>query len=224
MRDAVAVSAFGELGQHCCWVRSAVTGLALGHHLVFCLMAGCTAQFLVLEFAGRKLVVSFLVAAGAILGRCFVVVCDVFRHVSLVTLLAVGSGLLGIMGLMALGTYRNFAVSVVAHAAGERRMSALVIAKFFKLAGMAGPAGFGNVGTKYNVAGCVRVRVAAVAGGQFVMRFSFVTLAAERDDFPGCGWVTVVTVLAADLRLVLAACRGDVGRGFAVAFDAVIVE
>jgi len=56
------------------------------------------------------------------------------------------------------------------------------------------------------------------------MRFSFMALAAEGDDLPCCGRMPNVTVLAADFRLVFAACRGDVGRRFAVTFDAVTRE
>ena len=71
MRDAVAESAFRELGQHRCRVRCAVAGLALGHHLVFCLVAGYASQFLVLGFAGRKQIEGFLVAAGAVRDRFY---------------------------------------------------------------------------------------------------------------------------------------------------------
>ena len=66
--------------------------------------------------------------------------------------------------------------------------------------------------------------MAAVACGQFVVRFSFMALAAERDNLPCCGRVPIVTVLAADLRLVFGACRSDVGRRFAVTFGAVLIE
>ena len=161
---------------------------------------------------------------GAILGGCFITIDDVLRHVCLVTFLAVGGGLLGEVRFMTLGAFRNPAVSVVARAAEERRMFALVLAQLDDLAGMAGQAGVGNVITEFDSARCVGIRVAAEAGGQLVVRFSFVTLAAERDDLPCCGGVPIVAVLATDLRLVFAACRGDVGRRFAVAFDAVIIQ
>ena len=80
-----------------------MTALALRNHLVFCLMAGHATQGLVLEGTGSKQCVSFLVTAGTVLGRCFVTIDNVLRHVSLMTLLAVGSGLLGEVGFMALG-------------------------------------------------------------------------------------------------------------------------
>ena len=224
MRDAVAVSTFRELGQHCRRVWRAVTGLALRYHLVFSLMAGDASQVLVLELAGRKQFVSLLVTSGAVLGRGFVIIDNVLRHVCLVALLAVGRGLLGEVRFMTLGAFRNPAVSVVAHATEERRMFAFVIAQLDDLTGMAGQAGVGNVITEFDSARCVGIRVAAEAGGQLVVRFPFVTLAAERDDLPCCGGVPIVAVLATDLRLVFAACRGDVGRRFAVAFDAVFIE
>ena len=224
MRDAVAVSTFRELGQHCRRVWRAVTGLALRYHLVFSLMAGYAAQVLVLELAGRKQFVSLLVTAGTVLGWGFVIIDNVLRHVCLVTLLAVGRGLLGEVRFMALGAFRNPAVSVVAHAAEERRMFAFVIAQLFDLTGMAGHAGVGNVITKCDFERRVGIRVTAGAGSQLVVRFSFVALTAERDDLPCCGRVPIVTVLAAELRLVFAACRSDVGRWLAVTFDAVIIE
>ena len=201
-----------------------MAALALGHHLVLCLMAGHAAQLLVLEFAGHEQVVSLLVTGGAVPGWCFITIGDVLRHVCLVTFLAVSRGLLGEVGFMALGAIRDFAVNVVARAAEERRMFAFVITQLDDLAGMAGQAGVGYVSTEFYVAWCVGIRVAAKAAGQLEMRFSFVALAAERDDLPCCGRVPVVAVLAADLRLVFAACRGDVGRRLAVTFDAVIIE
>jgi uncharacterized membrane protein (DUF485 family) len=224
MRDAVTVSAFRELGQHCCRVGGAVTALALGHHLVFSLMAGYAAQFLVFEFAGQQQFVGFLVAAGAVLGRGFLIIDNVLRHVCLVTLFAVGSGLFGEVRFMALGAFRNPAVGVVARAAEECRMLALVIAQLDDLTGMAGHAGVGNVIAEYDRERSVGIRVAAVASSQLVVRFPFVALAAERDNLPGCGRVPVVAVLAADLRFVFAACCSDVGRSLAVAFDAVIIK
>ena len=224
MGDAVAESAFRELGQHWCRVCFEVTALALGHHLVFCLMTGYATQVLVFEGAGRKQIVSFPVTAGAVLGRCFVIVDDVFRHVCLVTLFAVGIGLFRGVRFVTLGAVRDLAVGIVARAAEERRMFAFIFAQLDDLTGMAGNAGVGNVIAEFYIERCVGIRVAAVAGGQFVMRFSFVALAAERYDLPGCGGVPFVTVLAADLRLVFAACRSNVGRCFAVTFGAVIIQ
>ena len=224
MCDVMAECAFRELGQHCCRMWFAMTALALGHHLVFCLMTGYAAQFRVFEGAGRKQIISFLVTGSAVLGRGFVTIGNVLRHMGLMTFFTVGSGLLGEVSFMALGANRNLAVDVVARAAEERRMFAFVIAQLDDLTGMAGHTGVGNVITKFYIERCVRIRVAAVAGGQLVMRFSFMALAAERDDLPCCGRVPIVTVLATDLRLVFGPCRSDVGRCFAVTFGAVIIQ
>lgn len=223
MRDAVAESAFRELGQHSSRVWCAVAALALRHHLVFCLMTGHATQTLVLKFTGRKQFVRFLVTGSAVLGRYFFIIGNILRHVCLVTLLAVGFGLFGEVRFMALGAFGNLAVSVVARAAEEGGMLALVIAQFDDLAGMAGQTGVSNV-IKFDIERCVWIRVAAVAGGQLVVRFSFVALAAERDDLSCCGRVPIMTILAADLRLVFASCRSDVGRRLAVTFDAVIIQ
>jgi len=145
MGDAVAEPAFRELGQHLFRVRFAVTALALGHHLVFSLMTGHATQVLVFEGAGRKLLVGFPVAAGAVLGRCFVSIDDIFWHVCLVTLFAVGIGLFRGVRLVTLGAVRDLAVGIVARAAKERRMFAFVVAQLDDLLGMAGDAGVGNV-------------------------------------------------------------------------------
>jgi len=111
---------------------------------------------------------------------------------------------------MALGTSRNLAVGIMARAAEERRVLALVLAQFDDLAGMAGQAGVGNIITEFDIERRVGIRVAAEAAGQRVMWLPFVALAAERDDLPCCGRVPIVAVLAADLGLVFAACRSDV--------------
>ena len=224
MCDAVAESAFRELRKHCCRVWCAVTALALGHHLVFCLMTGHASKLTVFEFTGRKQLVGFLVTGCAVLGRCFVTIDNILRHMCLVTFLAVSGGLFGEVRFMALGASRNFAVSVVARAAEERSMFALVVAQFDNLAGMAGHAGVGNVITKFDIQRCVGIRVAAVAGGQLVVRFPFVALAAERDDLPCCGGVPIMTILTSDLSLVLAPCRSDIGRRFAVTFGTVVIQ
>ena len=163
-------------------------------------------------------------AGGAVLGWCLVTIDDVLRHVCLVTLFAVGIGLFRGVRFVALGAVRDPAVGVVARAAEERRMFAFVIAQLDDLTGMAGQAGVGNIRTKFYRERRVGIRVAAVASSQLVVRFPFVALAAERDDLPYCGRVPIVAVLAADLRLVFAACRSDVGRCLAVTFDAVIIQ
>ena len=224
MRDAVAVSAFRELGQHLCRVWRTVTTFALGYHLVLCLMTGHATQVLVLEGTGRKQCVGFLVTGGTVLGRRFVIVDNVLRHVCLVTFFTIGIGLFHGVSFVTLGAIRNLAVGIVTRAAEKRGMLAFVFAQLDYLRGMAGQTGIGDGSAKFYIQRRMRVNVAAVAGRQLIMRFSFVALAAERDDLPSCGRVPIVTILTADLRLVLGACRSYIGRSLAVTFDAIIIQ
>ena len=205
-------------------MRCAVAALALRDHLVFCLVTGGTGQFRVLELAGAQQGVSCFVAAGAVLGWCLVTVGDVLRHVGLVTLLAVGGGLLGKVRLVALGAVRDLAVDIVAGAAVQRSVLALVVAQLDDLAGVAGYAGVGDVIAELDVQRCMRIRVTTQAAGQLEVRLAVMALAAERDDLAVRGRMAVVAVLAADLGLVFVACRSDICRSLAVTFDAVGIE
>jgi len=56
------------------------------------------------------------------------------------------------------------------------------------------------------------------------MRFALMALAAERDDLPIGGRVTIVAILATDLRFMLASGCSNVCRRLAVAFNAVIIR
>ena len=201
-----------------------MTALALRNHLVFCLVTGCTGQFLVFEFACREQSVGSFVTGCAILGRCFITIGDVLRHMCLMTLFAVGSGLLSEVRLVTLSAVWNLAVGIMARAAIERSMLAHIVAQLDDLTGMAGHAGVGDVIPEFNIKRCVRIRVTAEAAGQFEVRFSFVALAAKRDDLTVCGRMTVVTVLAGDLGFVLVACCSDISWRFAVTFDTVIIK
>ncbi len=224
MRDAVAESAFRELGQHCGRVRCAVTALALRNHLVFCLMTGHATQVLVLEGTCRKRCVCCFVTGCAVLGRCFVIIDNGLRHVCLMALFTVGIRLFGGVRLVTLGAIRNLSVGIMARAAVEFGMLAFVIAQLDDLRGMASQARTGDVSAHFDIQRRMRIEVATVAGIKLVMRLSGVALTAERDDLPCCGRVPIVAVLTADLRLVFGTCRSDVGWSFAVTFDAVIIE
>ena len=161
---------------------------------------------------------------GTIFGRCFFVINDILRHVRLVTLLAVGSCLLGEVSFMALGAVRDLAVGVVAGTAVKGGMLALVVAQLDDLAGMAGYAGVGDVIAEFDVERGMRIRVTAIAGSQFEVWFSFMALAAERDDLARCRRVAVVTILSADLALVFTTGCSDIRRCFAVTFGTVIIQ
>jgi hypothetical protein len=143
---------------------------------------------------------------------------------SLMTLFTVYGSLLGEVGLMALSTCRNFAVSVVAGAAEECRMLAFIVAQFNNLASMTGYAGISNIVAEFDIERCMWIRVATVAGGQLEMRFTFMALTAERDDFPCCGWMPIMAVLTTDLRLVFGSRSSDIRRRLAVTLEAVIIK
>jgi hypothetical protein len=224
MGDIVAEAAFREFGQHGCGVTIAVTALTLRYHFVFCLMAGDAAQIFMFESSGRQKLRRLFVAGSTIFGRSFIIVSDVLRRVRLMTFFAVGSGLFGEMSFMTLGAIRNFTMRIVAETAGKSRVLALVVAQFDDLAGMAGETGVSDVIAVGDFERGMGIRMTAHAGCQPVVRFSFVALAAERYDFPGCGGVSVVAVLTADLGFVLAAICGNVIRRFAMTFGAVFKE
>lgn len=224
MGDAMAGSAFRELSHHGCRVTVTVTALALRHHLVFCLMAGYACQLAVLEFTCGKQIIRLLMAGGAVFGRSFIIIGNVFRHMCLVTLFAVGRGLFSVVSFVALGAERNFAVCVMAEAAVKCGMLALVIAQFDNLTGMTGNAGVGYIVAEGNIEWCVWVFMATHTGGQLIVCFSLVALATERNDLPIGGRVPVVTILTANLSFMLATVSSNIRRWFAVTFGAVIIR
>lgn len=223
MSDTVTETAFGELGHHGCRVTVAVTALALRYHLVFCLMAGNTGKLAVLEFAGSKEIKGLLVAGRAIFGRRFVAIGHVLRHVSLMTFFAVSDNLISRVRFVALGTVRDFAMFVVAEAAGKGGMLALVVAQFDDLSGMTGHAGIGYVVAKGNVERCVRIGMTSGTGSQFVMSFPFMALTTERNDLLCRGRVAVVAILAADLCFMLAPGSCNISRSLCVTFGAILI-
>ena len=67
MGDVVAIAAFRVLCHHAGRMRCAMTVLALGHHLVFCLVAEGAGEGLVLGLAGGEKVEGLLVTCAAVL-------------------------------------------------------------------------------------------------------------------------------------------------------------
>lgn len=163
-------------------------------------------------------------AGGAVFGRRFVIIGNVLRHVRLVALFAVGSGLFSIVSFVTLGAERNFAVCVMTEAAVKCGMLALVIAQFDNLTGMTGHAWVGHVIAEGNIERCVWVFMAAHTRRKFVMRFPFMALATERNDFLCGWWVAIVTILTANLRFMLAPSSSNVCGRLAVTFGAVIIR
>ena len=91
-----------------------VAVLALRNHFVLLLVTGYAEQRFVLCLAGNKLVICFCVTGSTLLGRGVSSVSNSFRHMCLVTLLAVAGTLIGRVSLVALRALRDFAVDIVA--------------------------------------------------------------------------------------------------------------
>lgn len=221
--DAVAVAAFRELGHHCCRVRRAVAGLACRDHLVLILVAVYAGQGFVFSRAGGQQVNGFLVAAAAFLVGNFLAVDNVFRLVSLVALLAIAGGLLGVVGLVALGTSRDLAVNVVAGRAVEFAVLARELLELLNLRRVAGQARIGDVAGKNDIERGVGVLVAPEASLELIVLFAGVALAAFGDIVLRCGAVAGMTVEAGDL-LVSGTGAGNVCRRLDVTFYAVVLK
>jgi len=67
MSDVVALAAFRELCHNACRMRCAMAVLAVGHHLVLCLVAEGTCKGLMLRLAGIEKVEGLFVTCAAIL-------------------------------------------------------------------------------------------------------------------------------------------------------------
>ncbi len=223
MGNAVAVAALGKLGKHAGRVRRAVAALALRNHLVLGLVARHAAQVLMLEGAGREELIGCLMASGTVFGRGLVAVSHCQRHVSLVALLAVClSHLLGV-GLVTLDALRNLSVGIVTEGACKSSVLALVFTKLDDLLGVTGQARICEIASHLDYQRSMRVAVATITTGEFIVRLPFVALAAKRDDLLDCGGMAVVAILAAYGGLVLCAVCSDVGRCLGVTLHAVIV-
>ncbi len=187
-------------------------------------MTGHATQVLVLECTGRKQFVSFLMTSGAILGGCFFIIDNYLRHVCLMALFAVGISLFREVCFVTLGAFWDLAMRIVARAAEQRSMFAFIFPQFYDLGRMASQTGVSDIPTHFYVQRHMGIEVTTVTRSQLVMRFTFVALAAERDDLSCRRRVTNMAVLATNLCFVFCACCGDIRRSLAVAFDAVIIK
>lgn len=139
----------------------------------------------------------------------------------LVTTFAIGCGHFGAMRLMALGTERNLAMSIVAEAAGQCGVLALDLLQLDDLLRMAGEALIGDIIGQFDNFRGMRIVVATQTAGKVVVRFAAVALAAGRDDFSYRRWMAGMTILAADLGFVGAAIGSNRLRCCRVAFDTI---
>ena len=103
-------------------------------------------------------------------------------------------------------------------------MLALVITQFYNLTGMTGYAGISNIVAKGNVKRSMWVCMTTHTRSQLVVSFTFVALAAKWYDLLGCGGVSIVTILAADLGFMFATGCSDVCRRFAVTFGTIVIR
>jgi len=219
----VAISAFGEAGQHAGRVWCAVTALAGRHGLVFIFMAGNAGYALVFCIACSKKVECFFVTGCAHLVGGVGGIGDSCRHMCLVTTLAVCNSHIRAMRFMALGAERNFAMYVVAESTSEVGMFALNLLQFDDLLGVAGEALFCHVVGQLDDLGGMRIVVATVTACQLVVRFAVMALTAQRNDFLD-GWrMAGVAILTGYACFVGGAICHDIRGCGRMAFDTVSV-
>lgn len=84
MGDAVTLAAFGEVLMHRRWMRFAMAGGALRHHLMFVLVTGGAGKFCMLGRVALQLVQDIAMAAGAACRRRLGRVADLKRHMGFV--------------------------------------------------------------------------------------------------------------------------------------------
>ena len=89
MGSIMAVTAFRESGHHGCGMANTMAVLALGDHLMNCLMAERTGECFVLGAAGGKKREGILVTRAAVFGRNVCCIGHGLRHVSLVAFLTI---------------------------------------------------------------------------------------------------------------------------------------
>lgn len=114
MGYAVAIATFRELGQDALRMRNAMAHLALGHHLVFLLMAGCAEELAVFCRAGLQKVVGGVMAGRTLRIVNIVRIAYLTRHMHLMAGYTILLCLAFLVGLMALGTIRNQAMGRMA--------------------------------------------------------------------------------------------------------------
>ena len=88
----MAVTAFRESGHHACGMGNPMAVLALGDHLMHCLMTERTGECLVLGTAGGEEREGIRVARAAVFGRDVCCIGHCLRHVRLVAFLAIRNG------------------------------------------------------------------------------------------------------------------------------------
>lgn len=159
----------------------AVAILAVRHHFVLFLMAECAVECAVNCLRGREQIELLAVACRTVLGVNVGSVAYFRGHMHFMAFVAISRGNILGMRLVALRARRLFAVNVVAGAASQRGMPALVLRKLLVLLRVAGKAGTRQLRRECDLQRRVRVLVAVEAPGGLEMRFSLVAAVALGD-------------------------------------------
>lgn len=221
MGDAVAVAAFGELGQHAGRMRSAVAILASRDEFVFVFVAGNASHGFMLGSCLAQQIKCLFVAGCTHLVGCVGGIGNCCWHVGLVATFAIRSRHVGAVRFVALRTQRDLAVYVMTEAACQAGVLALDLTQFNNLLCVAAEAFFGDVIAQFDNLGCVRVVVATQTIGQFVVGLAAVAFAASRDDILDSRWMTDMAILTGDACFVRSALGCNIGNHGGVALNAV---
>lgn len=221
MGNVVALAALGETCQHGSGVRCTVAALAGRHGFVLVLVTGYAGNCLMLRIGLAVKLGSLLVARCAHFVGCVRSIGNRCRHMGLVAAFAVGSGHVGTVRLVALGTEWNLAMNIVAEAAGQLGMLAWNLLQLDYLLAVAGETLIGDVVGQFDDLRSVRVVVAAQTAGEFVVRLAAVALAAFGDDLLYGRRMACVAILATYTCLVSAAVRGNCFRSSRVTLYAI---
>src|SRR5512135_2549874 len=179
--DLVALAADGELCHDAGRMGNTVAVLALGHHLMFFLMAERALECPVLGLAGGKHIVNRPVARGAKLRRRIRRIGNGLRHMRLMACFAIGGGHFRRVRLVALGTLGFLAVDIMTEGTTLGAMLALVLLQLSNLLRMAGKTGVRYIVRKRDLQGCMGVPVAAKTPLEFEVRLPHVAVAALRN-------------------------------------------
>ncbi len=202
-------------------MRCSVTTLAGRNHLVFVLVTGNAVDVFMLCIGLAVQFKSLLVACRAHLVDGIGRIRNGGRHMGLVTTLAVNCSHFRAMWLVALGTERNFAMGIMAEAAGKLGMLALNLFQFDDLLGMTGETLISDIIGQFDNFRGMRIAVAAQTGRKIVVRFAAVALTACGDDLFDRGRVAGMAILTADLGFVSSAIGRNRLRCCRVTFDTI---
>lgn len=202
MRDIVAIAALGETSQHTSRMRCTMAALAGRDSLVFVFVAGNTVDALMLGICLAVQLKGLLVTCSTHLVGSVGRISNGCWHVCLVATLAISSRHIRTVRFVALGTERNLAVNIVAETASKAGMFAFYLFQLDDLLSVAGNALIGDIVSQFDNFWSMWVVVATKAAGKIVVWLAAMALAADRDYFFNCRWVTGMTILAADLGFV----------------------